>query len=112
MVIVALCNLNPQLENIIRCSPANEMDSAPRVRNFLRQGYDSAFSISGRIDTRSCTTDVGRGFLFGVGISGNRGYHAWCVYVADAELSTFIPSLFEQQVRLRLTQVLTRCFRY
>jgi hypothetical protein len=37
----------------MRSLPANETDSVPHVRKFRRQEYNSDFSMSGRIVTRS-----------------------------------------------------------
>jgi len=34
--------------------PANEIYSAARICEFLRQEYETPFMIFGRIDTRSC----------------------------------------------------------
>jgi len=41
----------PTIRAVIRSPLANEIYSAARVCEFLRQGYDSTFTVSGRIDT-------------------------------------------------------------
>jgi hypothetical protein len=41
------------IRTVRRSPPADETDSVPRVRKFRRQEYNSDFSMSGRIVTRS-----------------------------------------------------------